>query len=120
VLSDRQWGSENFFQNVGPPVTFEADRWYCIEVSVTLNTPGLPDGVLAAWIDDQPKLLYAGRQFRGAAANDPAPSTARFQALMIAGQYGQSTLTNPQFSWQDDVAASTERIGCQSTPALLR
>jgi len=118
VLADRNWNSENFFQNVGPPVAFQPDRWYCIEVSVTLNTPGLPDGVLAAWIDDEPKLLYAGRQFRGLDSSDPAPSTARIQALMIAGQYGQSALPHPQSSWQDDHAASTERIGCQSSPAI--
>ena len=91
VLADWQWGSENFFQNVGDPVAFEPDRWYCVEIGVRLNTPGLSDGVLTASIDGEPKIVSAGRQFRGAAPTDPAPSTARLQALLISGQYGAAT-----------------------------
>jgi hypothetical protein len=69
---------------------------------------------VAAWIDDEPKLFHAGRQFRGARPTDPAPSTARIKSLLISGQYGgQASVPHLQFSWQDDHVASTQRIGCQ-------
>jgi hypothetical protein len=120
VLADRNWGSENLFQNLGEPVLFQPDRWYCIEVGVKLNTPGIADGVLSASIDGEAKLLYAGRQFRGAGADDPAPSTARIQALLISGQYGWQTVPQLQFSWQDDIIAAPQPIGCQAPATILR
>jgi len=121
VLKDRAWGSENLFQNRGDPVVFEPERWYCIEVLVKLNTPGAPDGALAAWIDGEQKLLHSGREFRGATITDPAPSTARINALLVAAQYGgQSTVPRLQFSWQDDLFASTQRIGCRGASPIVR
>ena len=117
VLADRQWGSENFFQNEGASVSFEPQRWYCIEVMVQLNTPGAPDGTLAAWIDEERKLFYDGRAFRGTEAGDPSPPTARLGQLLVVGQYGSDTpVSQRQFSWQDDLIISPQRIGCQ-TPA---
>lgn len=113
VLADRAWASENFFQNRGDPVRFEPERWYCIEMMVKLNTPGQADGALAAWIDGEEKLLYAGREFRGMSPVDPAPPTARLTALLVAAQYGgDTTVPQQQFSWHDDYVASTQRIGC--------
>lgn len=32
----------------------QADRWYCVEQHIKLNTPGRPDGVLRAWVDGKP------------------------------------------------------------------
>lgn len=32
----------------------EADRWYCVEQQIRLNTPGKADGLLRAWVDGQP------------------------------------------------------------------
>lgn len=120
VLADRNWGTENFFQNVGEPVRFQPDRWYCVEVGVKLNTPGVADGVLSASIDGETKLFYAGRQFRGTAPGDPAPSTARIQALLIAGQYGPQPVPQLQYSWQDDVVASTQPVGCAHYAGTVR
>jgi hypothetical protein len=121
VVADRGWGSENLFQNRGDPVSFAPDRWYCIEVMVQLNTPGVPDGAVTAWIDGEEKLSYDGRQFRGTSATDPAPSTARLGALLISGQYGgQATVPQQQFSWHDDYVAATERIGCSAPPPGTR
>jgi hypothetical protein len=114
VLADRNWATENFFQNRGHPVAFEPERWYCVEVAVLLNTPGVADGALAAWIDGEQKLVYTGRRFRGASPDDPSPSTAGITSFVITGSYGgQSTVPNRQYSWQDDHVASTQRIGCQ-------
>jgi hypothetical protein len=98
---------------VGDPVVFQPQRWYCIEVFVKLNTPGLPDGELAAWIDGDLKLSYTGRQFRGLLPTNPAPPTALIESAFIAGQYGGLTpVPQLQFSWHDDHVVSSERIGC--------
>lgn len=114
VIADRGWDVENLFQNLGDPVIFGPDRWYCVEVFIKLNTPGVADGVVAAWIDGEPKLLHAGRRLRGVSPTDPAPSTARIKQLFVAAQYGGlAPVPYLQFSWQDDYVASTERIGCQ-------
>lgn len=121
VLADRQWGSENFFQNEGPPVAFEPRRWYCIEVMVQLNAPGHSDGAIAAWIDDDRKLFYDGRALRGTAATDPSPPTARLSQLLVVGQYSADT-TVPllQTSWQDDLIVSSQRIGCHTPARAVR
>jgi hypothetical protein len=121
VVAEQAWGTENFFANLGDPVRFVPDRWYCIEVFVKLNTPGASDGQLAAWIDGDQALSYDGRRFRGASPDDPAPSTASIDALLVAGSYGGPTLVpQPQSSWHDDYVAATERIGCQAYPPLAR
>lgn len=121
VLADRQWGSENFFENVGEPVALEPERWYCIEVMVQLNAPGQADGALAAWIDEQPKLLYEGRRFRGASATDPSPSGARLSQLFVNGQYGgQTTVPHFQTAWQDDFIISPQRVGCRVPARTVR
>jgi hypothetical protein len=113
VIAEADGGVRNFHQNVGDPVVFQPERWYCIEVFVKLNAPGLPDGELAAWIDGDLKLRYTGRQFRGLLPMSPAPPTALIESAFIAGQYGGlSPVPQLQFSWHDDHVVSSERIGC--------
>jgi hypothetical protein len=112
VIAEEGWGVRNFHQNQGAPVAFQPQRWYCIEVFVKLNTPGLPDGELAAWIDGELQLQYTGRRFRGLDPADPAPPTARIESALIAGHYG-TPVPQLQYSWHDDHVVSSERIGCQ-------
>jgi hypothetical protein len=114
VIAEAAWDAKNFYQNQGVPIVFQPGRWYCLEVYVKLNTPGAADGELAAWIDGELKLAYTGREFRGANLTDPAPSTAQIQSVAVSGHYGGLTpVPQLQFSWQDDHAVSTERIGCR-------
>jgi hypothetical protein len=115
VIAEANWDATNFFQNLGPPIAFDPERWYCIEVLVKLNTPGLPDGELAAWIDGEQKLRYTGREFLGISPTDPVPMTARIQSAFIAGQYGGlSPVPQLQFSWHDDHVVSSQPVGCLS------
>src|SRR5207245_10486803 len=65
VIQEAGWDAKNFHQNQGTPVVVQADRWDCLEVCVKLDTPGTDDGELAALIDSDVKLVYAGRKFRG-------------------------------------------------------
>ena len=121
VLADREWGSENLFQNIGDPLVLEPERWVCFEVMVQLNTPGLSDGALAAWIDDRPALLYEGRAFRGSSPTDPSPPDARLAQFLILGQYGGPTMVpHAQTSWLDDFIVSPQRIGCSAPARTIR
>jgi hypothetical protein len=120
TVAERNWDSENFLVNLGDSVKFVPDRWYCIEVFVKLNTPGASDGQVAAWIDGEKKLFYDGRQFRGGGAADPSPPTSEIDSLIAAGSYGGSSrVPKLQFSWQDDYAASTGRLGCGAYPPII-
>jgi hypothetical protein len=112
VIAEANWDARNFYQNQGTPVVFQPGRWYCVEVMVKLNTPGLADGELAAWIDGELKLTYTGREFRGASPTDPAPSTAQIQSVAVSGHYGGLTpVPQLQYSWHDDHVVATEPIG---------
>jgi hypothetical protein len=120
-IAEADWGARNFYQNQGARLTFEPDRWYCVEVFVKLNTPGLANGELGAWIDGELKVFHAGRHFRGSSGTDPAPSTARIEYLLMTGHYGwPATVPQLQFSWQDDHVASTQRIGCRPYPPIVQ
>jgi hypothetical protein len=112
VIAEAGWDARNFYQNQGTPLVFQPGRWYCVEVYVKLNTPGVADGELAAWIDGELKLSYTGREFRGASPLDPAPSTAQIQSVAVSGHYGGlTTVPQLQYSWHDDHVVATEPIG---------
>jgi hypothetical protein len=48
--TDDFWGDEWNWTNNGVGV-LERNRWYCIEQYVKVNTPGVKDGIVRAWID---------------------------------------------------------------------
>ena len=41
------------------------DHWYCVELEVLLNTPGLSDGELSLWIDGEQTFQESGVNIRG-------------------------------------------------------
>lgn len=47
---------------LGPTGSLEKNRWYSVEQHVKLNTPGLADGVVEAWIDGQ--LVFRRDDYR--------------------------------------------------------
>ncbi len=112
VIAEASFDSKNFFQS-GTPIKFEANKWYCIEVKVKLNTPGKADGELWVWINGNQKMGYINREFRGDKPSDPAPSTAKIERLTISGSYGgTSKVPELQFSWHDSHVVSTDRVEC--------
>ncbi|MEM7235345.1 MAG: DNRLRE domain-containing protein [Planctomycetota bacterium] len=44
-----------------------ANRWYCIEQNLKLNTPGKHDGILRAWVDGRPAFEKTDIRFRDVA-----------------------------------------------------
>ena len=54
--------SQLMFWNLG---TLDYDQWYCVELEVVLNTPGLSDGKLSLWVDGEPTFQQDGMDIRG-------------------------------------------------------
>jgi hypothetical protein len=86
-----------------PDVIPELDRWYCYEVMVQANTPGLKDGRIAFWLDG--KLL----------ADFPNLRLRDIDTLKI-DRFGLSfhIKSNPNGiakKWYDDMVAATSYIG---------
>lgn len=86
-----------------PDVTPNLDTWYCFEVMVKANTPGLRDGRIAFWLDG--KLLA---DFQNLRLRDVASLTIdRFGLAFHAG----SNPNGEQKKWYDNVVAATSYIG---------
>jgi hypothetical protein len=81
----------------------EADRWYCVEQYIKLNTPGKPDGVLRAWVDGKPVFERRDLRLRdtpalrveniwmdvylGGSKTAPRDMTLRIDHVVIATRY---------------------------------
>jgi hypothetical protein len=79
------------------------DRWYCYELMVKANTPGQPDGRIAAWLDGVLVMDFMNLQFRDVASL----TINRFGMGLHIG-------TNPNGiskKWYDNVVAATSYIG---------
>lgn len=117
------WENPYYYQNVGTPVGFERERWYCIEVHIKYNTPGVKDGIIEAWIDGAKKIYYTGREFRGSGPSDCNQYgcnsyLSKFNYIMVTGnRCVASGMTSTQYSWYDDIQVSTARIGYNGTTA---
>lgn len=97
------WGN-----SLEPPkeraVLLERDRWHCLEMMLKANTPGEPDGELAAWIDGKLSLHLVGFRWRSTGADDVLPKRASLGLYVH-----QSRKVNRVY--YDDVALSTGYIG---------
>jgi len=122
--------SGNFDQNVNGPVTMVNNRWYCLELRLTMNTSaGSSDGYLQGWIDDVQHWEYPNVRL------DPTSSSSSYQTGFMVSGYWNCT-TNPcsassannhpnMYRWIDNIVVSTARIGClnnsaPSAPTALR
>lgn len=96
------WG--NHFEP-DPPVVLPKDQWVCLEMYMKLNTPGVADGEMAFWVDDQLGIATNGIRWRD------IPELGLNKAfLQHYIEVGDTDVSNRV--WFDDVVVSTERIGC--------
>ncbi|NQT82533.1 DUF5011 domain-containing protein, partial [bacterium] len=61
-FKDVHWPGNVFSSNPSPLI--EGDRWYCMEMMIRANTPGLDDGEQAFWVDGQLAGYWAGLPWR--------------------------------------------------------
>jgi hypothetical protein len=101
-------GPRNYFFNF-PHVRNHADaQWLCFEFHIKLNTPGLSDGMLEAWINGAPAFSRGGLNIRGRIDDKP-------EYHWIFGNYsnglpGTPIPGAPYYVWIDDVVYATERV----------
>jgi hypothetical protein len=85
-----------------PNILPEKGRWYCFELMIRCNTPGLRDGRVGIWIDGQLVADHPNLRFRTVES-----LKARYATLSTY----TSWLEPNQVLWYDDIVIATEYIG---------
>lgn len=88
-------------------------NWHCVEGHVSMNSPGVKDGVLEGWVDDQLAFYKDDFRFRGSA--DAALGVKSFWFDTYYG--GTGTAPGPLNVQFDELVLSPERIGCGTVAA---
>ncbi len=99
------WG--NHF-NPEPPVVVPTETWTCLEMMMTINTPGVADGSMAFWVDDVLAHETGGLRFRDV-------PELQLNRAMLEHYIDVGDTDHPNRAWFDDVVVSTERIGCSAS-----
>jgi hypothetical protein len=84
-------------------ITPELDRWYCYELMVQANTPGMRDGRISFWLDGE----LAG-DFQNLRLRDV--DTLKIDRFQLSLHIGQNPNGETK-KWYDDVVAATQYIG---------
>lgn len=87
------------------------DQWYCVEFSITPNTPGSSDGALSVWLDGVLYMQHSNQNLKN--TGDPVN-----RGPWLSHYYGGDPCgTHPQQQiWYDQLVVSTSRIGCMDAP----
>ena len=82
--------------------------WHCVEGHVSMNSPGVRNGVLEGWVDEQ--LAYYRDDFRFLGSADAALGV---QSFWFDTYFGGTNPAPGALNFQfDELALSSERIGC--------
>jgi len=83
-------------------------EWYCLEGQVSMNTPGLADGSLQAWVDGTPALDFSGLEFRR-----PDEPSITIESFWFNVYYGGKPVPDRSLGLTiDEVVVDTHRVGC--------
>lgn len=87
--------------------TLTANRWFCIEAHVRLNSPGKNDGVFELWIDEKPEAARRDLNWVN------SWSDYGINAIMFEN-YWNGGATAERKRYIDNIAIAANRIGCLS------
>jgi hypothetical protein len=96
------WG--NFFYQNDPREPLQTARWYCLELELKANAPGLRDGLQRMWIDDVFKGEVPNMRWRDT-------TDVRINAFQLTFS---GSVPSTEHVWIDNVVVGTKRIGCAS------
>lgn len=96
---------DHFQQNIETPVVLETERWYCFEMMLKSNTPGLHDGELKMWINGVLKGHVQNLSFRTC---DTLKINEFTHSAYVGGNW---TSKRNQKLWDDNLVIATEYIG---------
>ena len=107
VTSSSPPGSSNIFASV----TIPQNQWVCLEGRITMNTPGVANGIIQSWVNGTQSINRTDVLLRNATlANFNGPNS-RMAFTRLYVQHGVGTI------YYDDYAVSRDaRIGCTESP----
>ena len=86
---------------------FDSDRWYHLQHRVVMNTPGVQDGIMQAWLDGEMVLDVQNIRFRDIAS-------LKIDTLYFSTFFGGSSAvwetTKDEHAYYDDFVIATEFI----------
>ncbi len=88
-----------------------ADKWFCVEAQMKLNTPGQSDGVFSLWIDDKLEAQDTGLNWRGS-YHDYGINALFLENWINGGP------TKIQARYMDNLVVSKSKIGCSPTSTV--
>lgn len=110
---ERRYGDGMNWNEAGK---LQPGEWYCVEGQVELNTPGLADGALRAWVDGTLAFDEAGIAFRR-----PSEPEIKVESFWFNVYYGGKPVAPADMGLTvDEVAVDGHRIGCDSGPGITR
>ena len=87
-------------------------QWACLEGQFTMNTPGVPNGIIRTWVNGAAQINRTDLLLRNATTIDDSGPTSQIHFVRIYTQHGVGLL------YYDDFAVSRNaRIGCTGSPA---
>lgn len=99
-----QWGS-NANQNVGTPIAMKPGQWYCIEMMLKPNAPGIKDGELKLWINGDLKMHKPEIRWR-------TVSSLKLNWINHSAYFGGNwTSPKDQIRFEDNIVAARSYIG---------
>lgn len=102
----RQYGDGLLWNQAGRLLPGE---WYCLEGEIEMNTPGLSDGALRAWVDGTPAFDSTGLEFRR-----PTEPEIRIESFWFNVYYGGKSVPERDLGLTiDELVVDSKRIGCE-------
>jgi hypothetical protein len=95
----RYWGNFFFPET---PFFIERGKWYCVEIMVKANDPGMKNGEQVLWVDGVKVMQFGGFRWR-----DDGTLKLNFISLGLYIGYCEHDCTY----WIDDMVVSTDYIG---------
>lgn len=94
----------------------QAGEWYCLEGEIQLNSLGLSDGALRAWVDGTPAFDLSGLEFRR-----PDEPEIKIESFWFNVYHGGKTRAPRNLGLTiDEVVVDTEKIGCGAGQGTTR
>jgi hypothetical protein len=90
-----------------PPHPFPVGQWFCLEMTMSVNTPGQPDGSMAYSIDGTEILRRDDMMFR------TSPTLTLNRTRLQHYITTEDAAGHSNQVWFDDAIVSTSPIGCQ-------
>ena len=92
--------------------TIPQNQWACVELRLTMSSPGVDNGIVQAWVNGTQTMNFSNVRMRAATLNQQNSPTAQFQVVRLYTQHGWGVI------YYDDYAVSRDaRIGCTASPS---